>query len=66
MEGWTEEEIMNKEKVDLVVAIGPAVMMKFVCRTTAKYNVKTIFFSGAKEPYEMRNERDLTAFFNIL
>jgi ferredoxin--NADP+ reductase len=36
------QDILNKEKVDLVVAIGPAVMMKFVCRTTAQYNVKTI------------------------
>ncbi len=36
------EEIMKREKVDLVVAIGPAIMMKFVCKSTAKYNVKTI------------------------
>jgi ferredoxin--NADP+ reductase len=36
------EDILQKEKVDLVISIGPAVMMKFVCRTTAKYNVKTI------------------------
>lgn len=36
------EDILNNEKVDLVIAIGPAIMMKFVCRTTEKYNVKTI------------------------
>ncbi len=36
------EDILCIEKVDLVLAIGPAIMMKFVCRTTEKYNVKTI------------------------
>jgi ferredoxin/flavodoxin---NADP+ reductase len=37
------EEILIKDKdVKLVVAIGPAIMMKFVCKTTEKYNVKTI------------------------
>jgi ferredoxin--NADP+ reductase len=36
------DEILSKDKVDLVVAIGPAIMMKFVCKTTEKYNVKTI------------------------
>ncbi len=35
------EEILSKDKVDLVIAIGPAIMMKFVCKTTEKYNVKT-------------------------
>ncbi|MCK5255984.1 MAG: sulfide/dihydroorotate dehydrogenase-like FAD/NAD-binding protein, partial [Deltaproteobacteria bacterium] len=28
--------------IDLVVAIGPAIMMKFVCKTTEKYNTKTV------------------------
>jgi ferredoxin--NADP+ reductase len=28
-------------KPDLVVAIGPAIMMKFCCKTTAEYNVPT-------------------------
>jgi ferredoxin--NADP+ reductase len=36
------EDILQRDKVDLVIAIGPAVMMKFVCKTTEKYNVKTI------------------------
>jgi len=36
------EDILKKDKVDLVVAIGPAIMMKFVCKTTKKYGVKTI------------------------
>lgn len=36
------EEILQREKVDLVVTIGPAVMMKFVSLTTAKYNVPTM------------------------
>jgi len=36
------EQVINREKVDLVVTIGPAVMMKFVSLTTAKYNVPTL------------------------
>ena len=36
------DEILSREKVDLVVAIGPPVMMKFVCRTTERYKVKTV------------------------
>lgn len=36
------DEILLKDKVDLVFAIGPAIMMKFVCKTTEKYKVKTI------------------------
>ncbi len=36
------EDILRNDKVDLVIAIGPAIMMKFVCKTTEKYRVKTI------------------------
>lgn len=36
------EQVINREKVDLVVTIGPAVMMKFVSLTTAKYDVPTL------------------------
>ncbi len=36
------EELLKEDSIDLVVAIGPAVMMKFVCKTTEKYNVKTM------------------------
>jgi ferredoxin--NADP+ reductase len=37
------DELLNKDKdIKLVVAIGPAIMMKFVCKTTEKYNIKTI------------------------
>jgi len=37
------EEILKADKdIKLVIAIGPAIMMKFVCITTEKYNVKTI------------------------
>ncbi len=36
------EELLKDNNIDLVVAIGPAIMMKFVCKTTEKYNVKTI------------------------
>lgn len=34
--------ILGAETVDLVVAIGPAIMMKFVCKTTEKYGVATV------------------------
>lgn len=36
------EEVIQREKVNLVVTIGPAVMMKFVSLLTAKYNVPTM------------------------
>lgn len=36
------EEVINREKVDLVVTIGPAIMMKFVSKLTEKYNVPTV------------------------
>ena len=35
------EEIINREKVDKCITIGPAIMMKFVALTTAKYNIPT-------------------------
>lgn len=36
------EEVIAREKVDQVVAIGPAVMMKFVALTTKKYDIPTM------------------------
>ncbi len=36
------EEIIQREKVDLCVTIGPAIMMKFVSKLTEKYNVPTV------------------------
>jgi ferredoxin/flavodoxin---NADP+ reductase len=36
------EEVIKNEKVDLSVVIGPAVMMKFACLLTKKYNIPTI------------------------
>jgi ferredoxin--NADP+ reductase len=37
------EEILKENKdIKLVIAIGPAIMMKFVCITTEKYNAKTV------------------------
>ncbi len=36
------EMVLKREKVDLCVAIGPAVMMKFVSILTEKYNVPTL------------------------
>ncbi len=37
-----EEEILAGEQFDEVIAIGPLIMMKFVCKTTEKYGIKTI------------------------
>ena len=37
-----EELIQNGNQYDEVIAIGPLVMMKFVCLLTKKYNIKTI------------------------
>ncbi|MDX9747824.1 MAG: sulfide/dihydroorotate dehydrogenase-like FAD/NAD-binding protein [Paludibacter sp.] len=36
------EDIVNREKVDMCVTIGPAVMMKFVSELTKKYDVPTV------------------------
>lgn len=37
------DELLREEKgIELVYAIGPAIMMKFVCVTTEKHNTKTI------------------------
>jgi NAD(P)H-flavin reductase len=37
------DELLKEEKgIELVYAIGPAIMMKFVCVTTEKHNAKTI------------------------
>jgi ferredoxin--NADP+ reductase len=37
-----DELIRGEQGIDLVYAIGPAIMMKFVCATTEKHGVKTI------------------------
>lgn len=36
------EEVIKREKVDLCVTIGPAIMMKFVSLLTQKYNISTV------------------------
>ena len=36
------EEIINSEKIDLAITIGPAVMMKFTSLVTKKYDIPTI------------------------
>jgi NAD(P)H-flavin reductase len=36
------EEVIQREKTDLCVTIGPAIMMKFVTLLTAKYNLPTV------------------------
>lgn len=35
------EKLIPEEKIDLVVAIGPAIMMKMVCKVTAPAKIKT-------------------------
>lgn len=36
------EDVINREKVHLSVAIGPAIMMKFASLTTKKFNIPTL------------------------
>ena len=36
------ERIIKREKVDHCVAIGPAIMMKFVCKLTKQYEIPTV------------------------
>jgi NAD(P)H-flavin reductase len=36
------EEVIKKEKVDEVVTVGPAIMMKYVALLTKKYNLHTV------------------------
>ncbi len=36
------KEVLEKEKVDLVFAVGPSMMMKFVSEITREYGVKTV------------------------
>ena len=36
------EEVINREKVNMAVTIGPAIMMKFASLTTKKYNIPTV------------------------
>lgn len=36
------EEVINREKVNMSVVIGPAIMMKFAALTTKKYNIETV------------------------
>ena len=36
------EEMIQKEKIDLAVTVGPAVMMKFVAELTARYEIPTV------------------------
>jgi len=36
------EEVIQREKVDLAVTVGPAIMMKFVTLLTGKYDIPTV------------------------
>jgi ferredoxin/flavodoxin---NADP+ reductase len=36
------EEVIQREKVDLAVTVGPAIMMKFATQLTGKYNIPTV------------------------
>ena len=39
------EEVIKREKVDKCFAIGPAIMMKFVCLLTKKYEISDRCFA---------------------
>jgi ferredoxin/flavodoxin---NADP+ reductase len=36
------EEVINREKVDMAITIGPAIMMKYTALLTKKYNIPTV------------------------
>jgi len=36
------QQVVNKHKIDMVMAIGPIIMMKVVSNLTKKYNIKTL------------------------
>jgi ferredoxin--NADP+ reductase len=36
------EEVIKREKIDLAVTVGPAIMMKFVALLTKKYKIPTM------------------------
>lgn len=36
------EEVIKREKVDMAIAIGPAIMMKYCAMLTKKYNIPTV------------------------
>lgn len=36
------EEVIKREKIDMVICLGPAIMMKFIALLTKKYNIHTI------------------------
>ncbi len=36
------EEVIQREKVDLAVTVGPAIMMKFASKLTGQYNIPTV------------------------
>ena len=36
------EEVIKREKVDMSIAIGPAIMMKYCAMLTKKYNIPTV------------------------
>ena len=50
--------LMSKNRPPI---IGRMMQNMMLCR---KYKVNTMIFSGAREPIEMRNERDLKSFFD--
>ena len=52
--------LMAKNRADI---IGKMMQNMMLCR---KYRVRTIIFSGATEPFEMRNYRDMKSFFEMM
>lgn len=59
--GFNFNDILKAKNKSVV--IGRMMQNLTLCR---KYKVKTIFFSGAKEPYEMRTINDMESFFGLL
>ena len=59
--GINFNDVLNSKNRPLV--IGRMMQNIMLCK---KYKVKMIIFSGAKEPYEIRAQKDLDSFFEII
>ena len=59
--GFNFRDILASKNRALI--IGRMMQNLMLCK---KYNVRAIIFSGAKEPYEMKNYKDLKSFFELV
>ena len=57
-----EELILAGEKYDEVIAIGPVIMMKFVCQVTKKYDIKTVDLHEPDHDRRYRHVRRMSSY----